>query len=86
MEAKESSRTAPKHRRSSRYPLTKLIASAPPANIPIVVDCSGSLYGTPMKEIKQSLIQFIASHAQDDRNFAIFTSPASMMIHEWNTH
>ena len=66
-----------KHRRSSlRYPLTKLMKSSPPANIPIIVDCSGSLYGNPMKEIKQSLSSFITTHAQDDRNFAIFMSPA----------
>lgn len=77
VEAKDQAERKFKHRRSSlRYPLTKLMRSAPPANIPIIVDCSGSLYGTPMKEIKQSLIQFITSHAQDDRNFAIFTSPA----------
>ena len=60
----------------SRYPLTKFMRSAPPANIPVIVDYQWFFIWNSYEGNKAKFDTIVTSHAQDDRNFAIFTSPA----------
>ena len=64
------------HRKSGlRFPVEKLLTRRAPAKIAIIQDCSGSLYGQSMEELREALEQIIHTHAQEDRKIAIFASP-----------
>jgi molecular chaperone DnaK len=58
-----------------RYTLREVEAGKVPANIAIIVDTSGSMYGAPIEEAKGFIRRFANQNLRNNRSIALFSYP-----------
>ena len=77
--SKIDDRTPFAHRMSKdKYTLGDVRAGKIPSQISIILDTSGSMYGTPLLEAQQWIYKFAQRNLRNNRSIALFTYPEGM--------
>lgn len=62
-----------------KYGLEEVLNKKVPANIGIIVDSSGSMYGEGIQQAKQFVQQFASTNLRNNRNMALYTYPEGLL-------
>lgn len=62
-----------------KYGLEEVLNNRIPANIAMIVDSSGSMYGEGLSQAKHFVKQFASNNLRENRNMAVYTYPEGLL-------